>query len=263
MPSYNSAARNYSYPEYDEDLEQAPPVRRPAPGTPPAYRVAGGSLTRQKAPMPQPLPGNGPRRSVNVPAALPRGYGEEATRRVQTRPAPGRRPASNGNPLSRLNIQANGSTMRLALLGAGVIAVLIVSYLVVSFAVHTWQVWQDDMTYGRPRITRLEANVGHNETDGNKTLFVAQNIKGQISITEYPGGDPTKTRVIVGPQLFGKDKELVPVKLSVKDVNADGQPDLLANVEDQQLIYINENGNFRPINDQERAKLKALGKDGQ
>jgi hypothetical protein len=151
--------------------------------------------------------------------------------------------------------------MKLVLFGGAVVCVLVLSYLVVSFAVHTWQTWQDDMTYGRPRITRLMANVEHNEANGAKTLFTAQNINGQISITEYPGGDPTKTRVIVGPQLFGKDKDLVPIKLQTKDVNGDGKDDLIATADDQVLIYINDNGNFRPINDQERANLKTQSQE--
>ena len=62
--------------------------------------------------------------------------------------------------------------------------------------------------------------------------------------------------MIVGPQLFGKDKELIPIKLQAKDVNGDGQNDLVATADDQVLIYINDNGNFRPISDQERARLK-------
>jgi hypothetical protein len=160
--------------------------------------------------------------------------------------------------------KGNGSsTFKLAMFTLAMLTVLVLSYMVVSFAVHAWQTWQDDMTYGRPRITRLEANVGHNEANGSKTLFMAQNINGQISITEFPGSDPSKTRVIVGPQLFGKDKELIPIKLSAKDVNGDGQADLIANADDQVLIYINENGNFRPINDLERAKIKNQAKGSE
>lgn len=267
MPNYNNAARNYhNYPEYEE-YEQPVPTRRPAnPATSmPDYRTIGlgGPLARQQSAPPPPLPGAMPRRqlsgSVNVPPAMSRGYAEETRRPI--RPVQTRRPAPASSPLDRFNLQSNGSNAKLAIMGVVLLGVLVVSYLIVSFAVQTWQTWQDDMTYGRPRITRLEANVGHNEVGGNKTLFLAHNLKGQISITEFPGGDPAKTRVIVGPNLFGKDKDLVPIKLQVKDVNGDGQPDLIAAAADQQLVYINENGNFRPINDQERAKLKALEKE--
>lgn len=258
MPSYNNAARNYaSYSDFDEEYDEPMPTRRTAVAR--QYRVAGTTANRAPMPrptatMPSPMPGGMPRRATipNLPAPTisPRGgaYAPAPTIRPAHRPAATRRQAAPAN---------NSSTMKLALFGGAVVVVLVLSYLVVSFAVHTWQNWQDDMTYGRPRITRLMASVGHNEANGVKTLFTAQNINGQISITEFPGGDPTKTRVIVGPQLFGKDKDLIPVKLQTKDVNGDGADDLIATADDQVLIYINENGNFRPINDTERAKLKS------
>ncbi len=264
MPRYNNTARNYqSYPDYEEEFESPMPPRPDRGNLTSAYRLPGNRATfsHTQATMPQPLPGNLPRRAslpnLPAPSIVPRGGVHAPT---ASRPAPrttqNRRTASSA-PLSNLN----GSSFKLGLFGLAVLTVLVLSYLVVSFAVHTWQTWQDDLTYGRPRITRLEANVGHNEANGVKTLFMAQNLNGQISITEFPGSDPSKTRVIVGPQLFGKDKELIPIKLQTKDVNGDGAPDLIATADDQVLIYINENGNFRPINDQERAKLKTQGSE--
>lgn len=256
MPSYNNAARNYAhYDDFDDDYDEPVPARRTAVA--PQYRPGATAVRppmRATAAVPTPMPGGIPRRATmpNLPAPgiSPRG-GVYA-------PAPTSRPAMRQSVTRRTTPSTNSSSgVRLALFGGAVVVVLVLSYLVVSFAVRTWQTWQDDMTYGRPRITRLMANVGHNEANGAKTLFTAQNINGQISITEFPGGDPTKTRVIVGPQLFGKDKDLIPVKLQTKDVNGDGADDLVATADDQVLIYINENGNFRPINDQERAKLKS------
>jgi hypothetical protein len=268
MSGYNlaTARRDYdeNFDDYDDSYEAPAPRRQAAP----AYRAVGNGngnqLTRSQA-LPQALPqGNMPRRP-NVPPAgryaddaptMRRSMAGQQSRQLSTRPVRGE------GLLGKVNMPAGAnSNMRLVVMGAVVLGVLVVSYLIVSFAVTTWQTWQDDMTYGRPRLTRLEANVGHNETGGAKTLLIAQNIRGQISITEFPGGDPSKTRVIVGPTLFGKDKDLVPVKLSTRDVNMDGQPDLVATVEDQQLIYINENGNFRPINGAEQAKLKTQGKE--
>lgn len=268
MPSYNNTARNYNtYPDYEEDYDQPVPTRRKVANVPPSYRVAGSSaaMARSQATMPQPLPGGMPRRgtlpNLPAPSIVPRG-GVHAPTASHSHPAarPAARPAANRRQ-SSASSNVNGSTLKLGMFGLVVLMVLVLSYLVVSFAVQTWQTWQDDMTYGRPRITRLEANVGHNEANGVKTLFTAQNLNGQISITEFPGSDPSKTRVIVGPQLFGKAKELIPIKLQTKDVNGDNSPDLIATADDQVLIYINENGNFRPINDQERARIKTQGSE--
>jgi hypothetical protein len=265
MPRYNNAALQEYYDEpEDEDVapaRTAPPTRQT--GRLPTYRVAGsgGAMTR-----------------ADLPAPLPQEFDEEITR-PYTRPAPrppaprvppaAERPqarqvyrptvASGSRARQRPNVApAPSNNMSLLLWGVGVLLALVASYLLVSFVVNLWQNWQDDMTYGRPRMTRLEAKVGHNETGTNKTLLLAQNIRGQISIIEIPGGDASKTRVIVGPQLFGKDRDLAPVKLEVKDLNADGLPDLVATVQDQHLIYINEKDTFRPINEAERAKLGAI-----
>jgi hypothetical protein len=260
MPTSNTARKYKTYPD-DDDYQAAATSYRPRPNI--AFREvgSGGQITRKVAP-PQPLSGTGPRRAtLNLPTPDMYGYADETFQRGATpRQAMVRRPVVASKAMPRVNLSLGSSNMKLGLMAVGVIVVLVVSYLVVSFAVHTWQVWQDDMTYGRPRITRLEANVGHNEVGGTKTLFIAQNVNGQISISEFPGGDPTKTRVIVGPTLFGKERELVPIKLSVKDVNMDGQPDLVVNADTQQMIYINDNGSFRPINVQEQAKLKTQEK---
>ena len=175
MPSYNSAARNYdTYPEYDDEYEQPTQTRRtpPTQGLP-AYRVAGtgGQLTRQQPTLPQPLPGAMPRRqptAANVPALAPRTYGQEYGRRAMQPTAPVRRRQPQGNVLSRIGFQPGAGTMKMGVMAVGIVGVLLVSYLIVSFGMHTWSVWQDDMTYGRPRITRLEATVGHNELGGNQ-----------------------------------------------------------------------------------------------
>lgn len=271
MSNYNAARSRYEdFDDYEnEGFETPTAVRRPTGGLP-AYRVAGqnGQITRpQQPPLPQPLPPATPSaRRPNVPPMRTPDYADEYPTRRMPAVQPNRRALAQRQPannmLAKVNLPiAAGSNTRMLVLGGLAIGVLVISYLIVSFAVNTWQTWQDDMTYGRPRITRMEAAVGHNEATGNKTIFVAQNIRGQISITEFPGGDPAKTRVIIGPTLFGKDKDLIPVKLQVKDVNADGQADLIAIADEQQLIYINENGNFRPINEAERNKLRNLGKE--
>lgn len=254
----NSAARNRPGYDYNDDEElyygepttTRPPMSRQATGGLPRYRVAGtvGPIVRAGVDLPEASEAPPMR-----PAARPKVPVAPARRQVA--PPPAAYP-THVRHYSRPAI--NGDLTRWLGLGVAALIVLVGSYLLVSVAVGGWQNWQDDMTYGKPRLTRLEAKVGHNETGPNsKTLLLAQNLRGQISIIEIPGGDASKTRVIVGPQLFGKDKDLVPIKLTVRDVNGDSQPDLIASAQEQQLIYINENGNFRPINEQERTKLAA------
>ena len=137
----------------------------------------------------------------------------------------------------------------------GVLAVMLLGFVLLSNLVQWWQTWQDDLAYGRPRTFQLDAWVGHNEQSGHPTHLIAQNIDRQISVIEYPGGDPSKTRVLVGPRLFGAHDDLTPVKLRLADVNGDGHVDLIVNVAGQHIIYINDNGQFRLLRPEERAQI--------
>lgn len=144
---------------------------------------------------------------------------------------------------------------------AGLLVVMLAGFLLLSNAVRWWQTWQDDLTYGRPRTFQLDAWVGHNEQTGQPTHLVAQNVDRQVSIIEYPGGDPTKLRVLVGPHLFGKNDDLTPVKLRLADVNGDGHVDLVATIGNQQIVYINDNGQFRLLRDNERSQVHLPASD--
>ena len=114
----------------------------------------------------------------------------------------------------------------------------------------------DDMHYGRPRTTQLDAWVGHNEATGNPSHFVALNLNRQVTIIEFPGGDVGKPQVIAGPYLFGRSENLTVIKLRVDDVNGDDKPDLTVQVKDERLVYINDGTAFRPITGEELAQLR-------
>jgi hypothetical protein len=132
---------------------------------------------------------------------------------------------------------------------------LVLGYLLLT-PVFAWgQRRLDDLRYGFPRSTQLDGLVGHDEAGGEPTHVIALNLRGQVSILELPGGDPAKTRAIVGPYLVGADGPYVVPRLSLGDVNGDGQPDLLLQVREEIVVYINENGTFRLMTPAERAQL--------
>lgn len=116
----------------------------------------------------------------------------------------------------------------------------------------------DDIRYGRPRTIQTTAFVGHDEANGLPSHFVAMNLERRVVILEMPGGDATKTRTIVGPYLFGAGEDLTPVLLRFEDVNADKRPDMLVNVKQEEMVYINdaaENG-FRIITAEELSQIQ-------
>ena len=114
----------------------------------------------------------------------------------------------------------------------------------------------DDIHYGRPRTFQIDAYVGHNETVGTPSHFVAINLHSRIEVIEMPGGDPAHARIYLGPQLFGDGSDLVPVMLRFADLNGDHQPDMIIRFQGSQIVFINDQGGFRPLRPEERHQVE-------
>src|SRR5258708_17724718 len=111
-------------------------------------------------------------------------------------------------------------------LGIGMLAMLTL-WTVLSLAVSWGSTTWNDLQYGRPRTFQIDALVGHNEAGGTPSHFIALNLNGRIEVIEFPGGDGSKARIYLGPQLYGTDANLQPVTLSFVDVNGTHRPDML------------------------------------
>lgn len=160
-------------------------------------------------------------------------------------------PRSRGRAMQRVTSGVNaviyGATATLAALAV---------YLLIGSLLSWAQVRFDDMRYGRPRTTHLEGFVGRpEEATGRPTHFIALNLRRQVIVLELPGGDADQVRSLPGPYLFGADEELTPVQLALKDTDADGNVDLLINVRNEQVIYLNKDGSFRLPTGEEQAQL--------
>lgn len=138
---------------------------------------------------------------------------------------------------------------------AGVLFLIAVS-MVLTFAYTVGKTRLDDMRYGMPRTYHLTADVGHG-SNGQPSHLIALNLDRQVVVLDVPGGDPNRIRTIVGPYLFGAEENLTPVLLDLNDYNQDGLPDLVIQVKNEKLIYINQDGNFRPLTPEERAQIVA------
>src|SRR5579859_677302 len=148
--------------------------------------------------------------------------------------------------------------LRLAGLIVAGLAGAVALYIALSAMFSFIQVKLDDMQYGRPRTTHLDAYVGHTgEQAGQPSHFLALNLDRRIVLIELPGGDTKDATTITGPYLFGDGEDLTPVKLSAEDVNGDGQADLLVTVKNEQLVYINDKAknSFHLMTPEERTKL--------
>jgi hypothetical protein len=113
--------------------------------------------------------------------------------------------------------------------------IMLVGWTAINLFGTWWQTHQDDVTYGTPRTFQLDAIVGHNnDSQTSPTHFIAENLHDKIIVVEIPAGDISKSRSFAITTLT-QGSELTPVTIELRDVNADGRPDL--------LVHIGEPGN--------------------
>jgi hypothetical protein len=72
------------------------------------------------------------------------------------------------------------------------------------------------------------------------------NLNRHVEIIEIPGGDPSRTRIFLGPVLYGDGQDLTPVTGEVRDINGDGKLDLIVHIQNQQIIFLNDGSTFHP-----------------
>jgi hypothetical protein len=101
---------------------------------------------------------------------------------TKTSPPPGRPPGGRHHWLF-----FGGIGMLLTL------TVVVLGQITLSRISLTW----DDLHYGRPRTSQIDAFVGH-ETTGVPSHFVALNLHGRIEIVEFPGSDAMHACVSLG-----------------------------------------------------------------
>ncbi len=246
--SHGANARSYDWDDlFNEDADTGGSSSRG--GWMPLDALAGEELF-EGTPQLHAMPAPAPRRQPPATRQRP----------VPIRPtAPQPKPPGKAAQARQQAANAAGVPTRLVAMLAGGALTLLAVYVLVSMAVEWTRIKLDDFQYGRPRTVQMDAYVGHGESDGMPSHFIAMNLNRRVTIMELPGGDPTKATAIVGPYLFGQGEDLTPVQLNVHDVNTDGKPDLVVSVKDEQLIYLNDGASFRLITPEERAALqKAL-----
>jgi len=86
--------------------------------------------------------------------------------------------------------------------------------------------------------------VGHNDSQSSPSHFIALNLKGQIIVVEFPGGNPAHAIDYAGPDLITPGEDLLPVTLKFTDENHDGKLDMVVSVGDKQFIFYNNGATF-------------------
>jgi hypothetical protein len=185
----------------------------------------------------------------DAPDAAQTGHGSATTTRV--RRAPTMPKTLPHTPRPELTTRRGFRVHPFVFLGIGMLATLAL-IAVLSIVTSWFTTTLDDLRYGRPRTFQIDAYVGHNEAPGMPSHFLAVNLHGRIEIIELPGGDASHARIYIGPQLYGSDADLIPVTLSFIDVNGDKKPDMIMNFQGTHVVFINDQGGFRPLRPEER-----------
>ena len=109
--------------------------------------------------------------------------------------------------------------------GVGLL-LMIAGWMAFSSLGSWWQTHQDDVAFGNPRTFQIDAVVGHNDSSTSPSHFIAENLKGQIIVVEFPGGDVSKARSYNITTIPGNDAN-PPVRLAFQDINRDGKLDMV------------------------------------
>ena len=159
----------------------------------------------------------------------------------------GPRPKTPG--LTRTGVRRRGMLRAhpLLLLGLGMILMLVL-WTLLTIAASWWNTTWDDLHYGRPRTFQIDMVVGQNDSASNPSHFIALNLNGRIEVIEFPGGDASRARIYIGPQLYGAGSDLIPVTLSFVDVNGNHQPDMILHFQETRIVYINAQHGTRLAN---------------
>jgi hypothetical protein len=222
------------------------------PGTVPAVQRASRLRTRTED---TPVDVDEWQRTVDDPAASAPTPAQTPLRRASTTGASRALPKA---PLPKAKA-TKGILKRhahpLLYLGIGMLAMLVLWMALIS-VISWYNTTMDDIHYGRPRTFQTDAFVGHNEAAGIPSHFIAINLHGHIEVIEFPGGDAAHARIFMGPQLYTSGSDLVVVTLEFVDVNGDHKPDMIVNFQGSQVVFINDQGTFRPLRPEERHQVE-------
>lgn len=139
--------------------------------------------------------------------------------------------------------------------GLGMLGAIILWSIIINVA--NWiSIVHDDLQYGRPRTYQTDQVVGHNDSASNPSHFLVINLNRHIEIFEIQGGDPAHSKVYNGPQLLGQSDDLTPATLSFADVNGDHKPDMILHIQGTEIVYINDQGGFRPLKASEHDEVE-------
>jgi hypothetical protein len=113
----------------------------------------------------------------------------------------------------------------------------------------------NNVVYGYPRTFQVDQVVGQGDSTLHPSHFVALNLRGTVSIIEFPAGDPSRARVLVSTSVLGPNADQAVVTLRFIDVSHNRRPDMLINIDGMQSVLVNDGKTFRPPTPAEQQQI--------
>ena len=231
--------------------------KRPLPRSALRYRPLAQERTTAEPP---PMQTTRPRRAS---LAIPDVNAASLEDPEDTWPASGKGSANQRAMPAKAHITGKRRLHPLFFIGLALFALVLLSLgitQVLAWGTNVLNGWR----YGYPRTFQIDAVVGHQDSPGLPSHFLAINLHGLVEIIEWPGGDAAHARIFLGPQLFGPNSDLEPVVLRFADLNGDHLPDMIIEVAGSRVVFINARGTFRPLQPGEQSQvMQALQRLGQ
>jgi hypothetical protein len=102
------------------------------------------------------------------------------------------------------------------------------------------------LRYGMPPTFQIDVVVGQSDSRDHPSHFIATNLHGTIVIIDFPASDPSRARDFEITSLVGPSADQAVVTLRFVDVNHNGKPDMLIDINGFQSVLMNEHGTFQP-----------------
>jgi hypothetical protein len=102
------------------------------------------------------------------------------------------------------------------------------------------------LVYGSPRTFQLDAVVGQGDSRQHPSHFESINLHGVVTILEFPAGDARSVHILATYTVPEPQADQAVALLRFLDVNQNGKPDLLINIDGTQSVLVNDGTTFRP-----------------
>lgn len=130
--------------------------------------------------------------------------------------------------------------------GSLFVVLMVIGWIVLNTFGTWWTNWRNYTDYGYPRTYQTDAVVGHSDSPTHPSHFIFMNLRGQVVVVEFPGGNVAHTIVYKGAMLLGPEPSYLPVTGRFYDATGTGRLDMEIDYDNVSQIWRNDGTKFVP-----------------